>query len=392
MHVKIFFLLTGSLTRPRSYAFNDIMSHSDIGKKLTAPEIPRSNSTGKALSEKQREEEGLGLVNSWSEMTSSEQGKRKSRNSVDSDISVITNPSDASISVISESSVETISEPANEQNGENSCFVTSTPQKSDIKEADSVAVPRNLNLNGIVEEEEITPVGSPLSNSICSSMVSSVYENSLSVNNEDQETSPVKDLAPQSVISSRTDIVNNNGDSSIYSQLNATEDSVDNNSSSYETCEQNSTQDSTSQNLQAVVNKINGSDSSSVLNDSGIEWLQRLDNQHHVDLSVVDHRVQLYLDMNVLEESESVQCCIRVSYANVVSERYMYQNASNSQCLTSEIQWQFSVSDFLIFFLFLYFIVQCPTVQYMRSSEFLSYLIFSTSRVLVIEISSTAEE
>ncbi|XP_078333098.1 serine/threonine-protein kinase 11-interacting protein-like isoform X2 [Crassostrea virginica] len=337
--------LSGSLTRPRSYAFNDIMSHSDIGKKLTAPEIPRSNSTGKALSEKQREEEGLGLVNSWSEMTSSEQAKRKSRNSVDSDISVITNPSDASISVISESSVETISEPANEQNGENSCFVTSTPQKSDIKEADSVAVPRNLNLNGIVEEEEITPVGSPLSNSICSSMVSSVYENSLSVNNEDQETSPVKDLAPQSVISSRTDIVNNNGDSSIYTQLNATEDSVDNNSSSYETCEQNSTQDSTSQNLQAVVNKINGSDSSSVLNDSGIEWLQRLDNQHHVDLSVVDHRVQLYLDMNVLEESESVQCCIR-----------------------------------------------CPTVQYMRSSEFLSYLIFSTSRVLVIEISSTAEE
>lgn len=226
--------------------------------------------------------------------------------------------------MISESSVETISEPANEQNGENSCFVTSTPQKSDIKEADSVAVPRNLNLNGIVEEEEITPVGSPLSNSICSSMVSSVYENSLSVNNEDQETSPVKDLAPQSVISSRTDIVNNNGDSSIYSQLNATEDSVDNNSSSYETCEQNSTQDSTSQNLQAVVNKINGSDSSAVLNDSGIEWLQRLDNQHHLDLSVVDHRVQLYLDMNVLEESESVQCCIRVSYANVVSERYTY--------------------------------------------------------------------
>lgn len=305
------FLVVGSLSRPRTYAFNDIMSHSDIGHMLTTPSIPRSNSTGKALSEKQREEEGLSHVNSWSDVTSSEQSKQKSRNSVDSDISVITNPSDASISVISESSVETISEPSNEHNADDSSFVTSTPQKSDKKEADSVSVPRSLNLNGIVEEEELTPVGSPLSNSICSSMVSSVYENSLSVN-DNQETSSNKDLS-QSVINNKTDVENNNGNTSHESQLNGQDDSLDNNSSSYETCEQNSTQDSTSLNLQAVVNRINGSDSSGVRNDSGFDWLKNLDNQHHVDLGIVDHRVQLYLDMNVLEQSETVQCCIRVS-------------------------------------------------------------------------------
>lgn len=335
--------VVGSLSRPRTYAFNDIMSHSDIGHMLTTPSIPRSNSTGKALSEKQREEEGLSHVNSWSDVTSSEQSKQKSRNSVDSDISVITNPSDASISVISESSVETISEPSNEHNTDDVSFVTSTPQKSDKREADSVSVPRSLNLNGIVEEEELTPVGSPLSNSICSSMVSSVYENSLSVN-DNQETSSNKDLS-QSVINNKTDVENNNGNTSNQSQLNGQDDSLDNNSSSYETCEQNSTQDSTSLNLQAVVNRINGSDSSAVRNDSGFDWLKNLDNQHHVDLGIVDHRVQLYLDMNVLEQSETVQCCIR-----------------------------------------------CTTVQYMRSSEFLSYLIFSTSRILVIEILNPDEE
>uniref|UniRef100_K1QWS0 Serine/threonine kinase 11-interacting protein n=1 Tax=Magallana gigas TaxID=29159 RepID=K1QWS0_MAGGI len=344
--------VVGSLSRPRTYAFNDIMSHSDIGHMLTTPSIPRSNSTGKALSEKQREEEGLSLVNSWSDVTSSEQSKRKSRNSVDSDISVITNPSDASISVISsdasisvisESSVETISEPSNKHNADDGSFVTSTPQKSDKREADSVTVPRSLNLNGIVEEEELTPVGSPLSNSICSSMVSSVYENSLSVN-DNQETSSNKDLS-QSVINNKTDVENNNGSTSNQSNLNGQDDSLDNNSSSYETCEQNSTQDSTSLNLQAVVNRINGSDSPAVRDDSGLDWLKNLDNQHHVDLSVVDHRVQLYLDMNVLEQSETVQCCI-----------------------------------------------QCTTVQYMRSSEFLSYLIFSTSRILVVEILNPDED
>ncbi|XP_061177845.1 serine/threonine-protein kinase 11-interacting protein-like isoform X2 [Saccostrea echinata] len=328
--------LSGSLTRPRTYAFSDVMSHSDIGKILTTPEITRSNSTGKALSEKQKEEESANLINSWSDVKSSEQSQRKSRNSVDSDISLITNPSDASISVISESSVETISEPP--QNGDNSYFVTSTPQKQDKGENGNVAVPRSLNLNGIIEEEDMTPVGSPLSNSICSSMVSSMYENSLSINIDNQEYSPQKDTS-QTVMNECSDRENNNGDTSIYSQFKTEEESVDN-SSSYETCDQNSTQDSITQKVGAVLNGVDEADSSAVMNESGYDWLKNLDNLHHVDLSVVDHKLQLYLDMNVFEESESVQFCI-----------------------------------------------QCSTVQYMRSSEFQSYLIFSTSRILIIEIS-----
>lgn len=295
------FYVTGSLTRPRTYAFNDVMSHSDIGQIMAVPVMPRSSSTGRALSEKQREVEGSHIINSWSDVQASEQSLRKSRNSVDSDISVITNPSDASISVISESSVETISETSKEQNAVDNCFATSTPQKLDKDDVYNSSVPKSLNLNGITEEEEMTPVGSPLSNSICSSMVSSVYENTLSIDNDNQENSQVKDLT---VMKETSDLENNNGDSNIYSQ-----------DTRYETCDQNS---SINFNSKALLNRTSGPDSSAGVNESGYSWLQNLDNQHHVDFGVVDHRLQLYLDMNILEESDNVQCCIKVSYKNSI--------------------------------------------------------------------------
>lgn len=261
------------------------MLYLDIGYMLTILLILRLNFIGKALSEKQREEEGLSFVNFWLDVIFFEQSKRKSRNFVDSDILVIINSSDVSIFVISsdvsifvifEFSVEIIFEFLNKYNVDDGFFVILISQKSDKREVDSVIVLKSLNLNGIVEEEELIFVGLLLFNSICFSMVFSVYENFLFVN-DNQEILFNKDLF-QFVINNKIDVENNNGNISNQFQLNGKDDFLDNNFSSYEICEQNSIQDSISFNLQVVVNRINGLDSFVVRDDLGFDWLKNFDN------------------------------------------------------------------------------------------------------------------
>ena len=57
------------------------------------------------------------------------------------------------------------------------------------------------------KNEELTPVGSPLSNSVCSSMVSSVYENTLSGTGKQQDSGSGDNTQNSSFTSSSTDSV-----------------------------------------------------------------------------------------------------------------------------------------------------------------------------------------
>ena len=121
-------------------------------------------------------------TSSWSDFRSSgpQSVPRGSVSSVESDIAILaTNSSHCSISVISESNKEVIG--AGSQipgSGERvSGHVTSETETDWIRDG----------------QGNITPVGSPLSNSVCSSMVSSVYENTLAAETENAHLTDVQD-------------------------------------------------------------------------------------------------------------------------------------------------------------------------------------------------------
>ena len=95
---------------------------------------------------------------------------RGSTSSVESDIAILaTNSSKVSISAVSEISVKEITNK------------DSFPDKDSVSEPVSCHVTDEKRSDWITDgQEQVTPVGSPLTNSVCNSMVSSVYENTLS--------------------------------------------------------------------------------------------------------------------------------------------------------------------------------------------------------------------
>lgn len=286
----------------------------------------------------------------------------KHRASVDSDITILTNTSDSSVAVISESSIETIPDPKvkvtdlGEGQSQMECVFNQNlplPLSSNnslttggAQGVGSVHTNKKVNLNGIAEEQgEITPIGSPLSTSICSSMVSSVYENSLVTASEEDLNALVEDS--KNVINHKAMLVtedNNNGDNdvgiydnsytndSIYdnnvenehrtSSTQDTSDEVDNiakefhsavtldveseamaNTSDQENIEEGQITLEINNGIQMETSVAEGESSGSVIGMVSSEEL---------DFTVVDHRLKLYLMMHVLEDKDECQCAMEV--------------------------------------------------------------------------------
>ena len=105
---------------------------------------------------------------SWSDVrtSGSHSVPRGSVSSVESDITILaTNSSKGSVAVVSESNQDV-------STAGNQTFATREPAADHVTDGKEADLQRN-------SQVIITPVGSPLSNSVCSSMVSSVYENTL---------------------------------------------------------------------------------------------------------------------------------------------------------------------------------------------------------------------
>lgn len=124
---------------------------------------------------------------SWSDVRkygASRSGASGSVSSVESDITVLVgNASRGSISVISESSDEKLKTSVTNNQG-NKTVSDVSGDTSDLRSDNSIT-----DESGITWTKGgkglLTPVGSPLTNSVCSSMVSSVYENTITGSGED---------------------------------------------------------------------------------------------------------------------------------------------------------------------------------------------------------------
>ena len=142
-------------------------------------------------------------INSWSDVRTSGSHSvhalpRGSASSVESDIAILATNSSSrgSITAVSESNQEVISN-RNKDSVFSDKDIIREPgpnHVTDEKEADWIS-------GG---QEQVTPVGSPLTNSVCSSMVSSVYENTLSGAGENIVDADSQDVCVRTVASSLT--------------------------------------------------------------------------------------------------------------------------------------------------------------------------------------------
>ncbi|KAK3105989.1 hypothetical protein FSP39_010321 [Pinctada imbricata] len=403
--------IASSPARRRSNAFSESMTRSD-NVKSNIPEqiLPKSFSTGHnmdGLKDTQSnitpgDPEGFHRELSWSDVRQSIKQGTSRLNSTESDITIITDESrkdgskrqsligsiesDISILTSDSSSIAVLSSNSNgvEQSIGGKTDAPVSQENLDIPNSSSMRVsvpPGGLLLKGISEEGDTTPYGSPLSNSVCSSMVSSVYENSLVANSNESlttENSQRKD----SVLSNshREDTQNNNhGDVSIYDSTSIYDNDADGGDTIYSTNESkdgylsmgNSTNENGTASLTNVSNTQKKSDHSQTLEERSTAdltsfnsessltvldaitngtWLTSHDQSHDqscdLDFTKIDHKLKLYLVMHVLEEDDE------------------------------EIQ----------------FAVQCDVVQYMKPDFYPGYLVFSSHRVLVLELTHAREK
>ena len=229
-------------------------------------------------------------------------GQRVRIASVDSDITVLTNPSECSISVISETSSEN-------DNSKTMAAAVATDSFDPVTPAlvHSVAVSDPAN-----NKDEITPLGSPLSNSVCSSMVSSVYQNSVIA--ADDIATETDTLVNKSSGDDLTVYqVNSSGqiNSSIYDSVNKSGDEVDQSNpvsskDCVDSCNENS--DLFKRNSEEMEwENYPGVDNSNVLlsRDRSAAILEQ-------PFTDIDHRLKLHLMMTLFEDTEDFECIFKV--------------------------------------------------------------------------------
>jgi hypothetical protein len=250
---------------------------------------------------------------------------------MDSDITILTNDR-SSIAVISESSIETLAENQSDDvfgdKSENKAypnphlslpvgkFSHSPSQSSDVE-----VMPRKL---AELSEESVvlTPIGSPLSSSICSSMVSSIYENTVtSPSTENIHQESITGNPYQNCDNGRID--NNNGrEESIFDNHTGTNNndklvpsddingSIDNRRlPSYNSDGFVPTETSTLNEDNSIYDN-----SANFCKDSQFSNLDVLKSYCDIDFTKIDHRLKLFLTMNFLEENdtEKLQCAFKV--------------------------------------------------------------------------------
>lgn len=297
--------------------------------------IQKSYSTGTAMCDMDRlqaDDENPEYIrnSSWSGVKKSNLHRVLKRSSIDSDITILTNDS-SSIGVISEStnessSIAVISESSNDMIADRILDVFS--DNSEAKSAHNLTLPvRKTGLNssqnceidivsrkltGISEEAAVvTPMGSPLSSSICSSMVSSVYENTV--------TSPSTENIHQETVDSYK-----NCDNGFHDNHNGNEESI------YDVFVTNDNKKFNSMHTKGEIDNRESSLTVDVLNSSetamdnsnldygsgdvSMEADSVLKSFCDTDFTNIDHRLKLFLTMTYLEENdiEKLQCALKV--------------------------------------------------------------------------------
>lgn len=297
--------------------------------------IQKSYSTGTSMCDMVKQDDNPEYTGngSWSDLTKSMDSHHiTKRASVDSDITILTNDS-SSIAVISESSIETLAENQSDDvfcdKSENKTypnphlslpvgkFSHSPSQSSDVE-----VTPRKL--AEISEESSVlTPIGSPLSSSICSSMVSSIYENTVTspstenIHQESLTSNPYKNCDNGGRID------NNNGhEESLYDNHTGTNDNdkripcddinglIDNRRLSSNNSEGFIPTETSTLNEDNSIND----NSANFSKDSQFSNLDVLKSYCDIDFTKIDHKLKLFLTMNFLEENdtEKLQCAFKV--------------------------------------------------------------------------------
>lgn len=284
-------------------------------------------------------------VASWSDF-------RSRQNSTGSDIAILSNPSEGSVS--------TLTDPGNPSGEEERARTgmllgrTVSPILEKVVSTEDVA--SNLKATGNGEEIEdrlvngpgTNPAQSPLSLSVCNSMVSSVYENS--INSAPPHTNLLCDMVNASLASGEAD-----GDVSIYDSpgkpvtKQQSIEPIPDNDSGMDVKNPASVSDDTS--------TLTGhpSDSSSFLVDSysasltdcngdspaglGIPPADSHKDVRHVsqdkqhgcdtDFTELDHRLKLHFHMSLMKESEECVCMIQVGIRD-----FIFSSSTNVSSIT----------------------------------------------------------
>ncbi|XP_060084955.1 serine/threonine-protein kinase 11-interacting protein-like, partial [Ylistrum balloti] len=318
---------------------------------------------------------------SWSDINKALSHKTlQHRTSVDSDITILTNTSESSVAVISESSIETLPDPKVKvtDKDQGQCVFKQDlplPMSNSGAHASSLGSSKKVNLNGIAEEQgEITPIGSPLSTSVCSSMVSSVYENSLVTASEEDINSLIEN---RNMVNQKLPVAvedNNNGendnDTSIYDNSYNNDSIYDNNvDNEHRTSSTQDTSDEidnitnefhsalTTQNQSVVPDQENGTEvqfshgstngNQMEMSDEGETSTTVLASAEDVDFTTVDHRLKLYLMMNILEDGDECQCALQCDIIQYMSSEPVKGVIvfTNSKIIILKILAEFSSSD-----------------------------------------------
>ncbi|XP_033732622.1 serine/threonine-protein kinase 11-interacting protein-like [Pecten maximus] len=337
----------------------------DQAEKLNRMTKSSSNVAGGQSVTTPTENKAFQRNGSWSDVNKALSNKTlQHRTSVDSDITILTNTSESSVAVISESSIETIPDPkvkVTDKDQGQCVFKQDLPLPMSCNGASGVGSTKKVNLNGIAEEQgEITPIGSPLSTSVCSSMVSSVYENSLVTASEEDLNALVEN---RNVVNQKSPVAvedNNNGenDTSIYDNSFKTDSIYDN---SVDNDHRTSSTQDTSDEVDNITNEFQSAlslqNQSEVPDEINAEFTNGNGNQMETsdegepsgtvlsatmeddDFTAVDHRLKLYLMMNILEDGDECQCAL-----------------------------------------------QCDIVQYMSSEHVKGVVVFTTSKIIILKI------
>ncbi|XP_041372352.1 serine/threonine-protein kinase 11-interacting protein-like [Gigantopelta aegis] len=211
--------------------------------------------------------------------------------SVDSDITVLTNPSECSISVISETS------------SDNDNTKTSSAVTFDSFDAEMPTLVNSVAGDSSRNKEVVTPLGSPLSNSICSSMVSSVYQNSVIAGDEiSTETELLVNKSSSDDLTVYEVDTAGQGRKSIY-------DPVQCSNNVEQVCDpvsQKDTTDSFNENSKEEEESFPGEDNSDevVTRSRSAAILEQ-------PFTDIDHRLKLHLMMTLFEDTEDFECIFR---------------------------------------------------------------------------------
>ncbi|XP_067686278.1 serine/threonine-protein kinase 11-interacting protein-like isoform X2 [Haliotis asinina] len=242
--------------------------------------------------------------------------------SQDSDITILTNPSEGSIAVISESSCETLSAvtPVEDKRSIKEVLVEEVSEKEEAKGnvfkeelkgnvfkeeviVRSASEPKQLHIpaeqTDVGFDKDITPMGSPLSNSICSSMVSSVYQNSgLDGTKEDSKSESSPSRVSEIVTGS-----DGTDTPSIYDSGIASSIGKDKRTSFHDKSDSAS-------DINVIVTE--GADVELV--EEVEEMVQTRERSHAMyehPFTHVDHHLKLHLMMNMFDDNEEFECILK---------------------------------------------------------------------------------